>query len=253
MLGPSSPPLPPTITPAPVADRVSADADASADASAGAPAASLLESAKGFKLQAAATMFSVDEEESAADDAPRDRGARASVVSRIFTIQPLLAGSLFEDAPAVPLERCAHTFHELHQWQPFLWFRQLGYFSYALLAFSAFMTITIVFFSICTNQWFHLLFTVPWAFFIVCELSFADKRAYLCRAVALGFFIPRRATRLYSQRKWHYLLCFFFPPCGRFCFRRSAAGAAPVVRHVVSVGQSLHHAHCRRQSRILQD
>ncbi len=115
---------------------------------------------------------------SSSDPMPRTRRALGSVAGLFFTIKPLLEGSLFSDAPAVPLERCAHRFEQLHQLQPFLWVRQLAHFSHALLIFAVFMAVTLIFFSLCTSQWFHLLFTVPWIFFIGCELTFGDRSAF---------------------------------------------------------------------------
>ncbi len=110
-------------------------------------------------------------------DPPSRRGL-GSDMGLFFTLKPQLDGSLFEGAPAVPLERCAHRFEPLHQLQPFMSARQLPLFSSALLTFIIFMASTLIFFNICTTQWFHLLFTVPLIFFIVCEMTFGDRSAF---------------------------------------------------------------------------
>ena len=113
------------------------------------------------------------------DDAALPGETRAgSAAALFFTIKPLLQGSLFADAPAVPLERCAHRFEPWHQMQPFLWARQLPYFSYALLVFTVFAAVTLIFFDFCKSQWFHFLYTVPWIFFIGCEMTFGDRSAF---------------------------------------------------------------------------
>jgi hypothetical protein len=92
-----------------------------------------------------------------------------------FTIRPMLEGSVLENAPAPALARCAHQFKYLHQMQPFVWCRQLPFFSYALLAFTIFMTSMLIFSSVCTSQWYHFLFTAPWISFILCELTLGDR------------------------------------------------------------------------------
>jgi hypothetical protein len=92
-----------------------------------------------------------------------------------FTIRPMLEGSVLENAPAPAAARCAHQFKHLHQMQPFVWCRQLPFFSYALLAFTIFMTSMLIFANVCTSQWYHFLYTAPWIFFILCELTLGDR------------------------------------------------------------------------------